>query len=368
MSLVDTDDDDSAKTLFAFGASGDLMFQTVTTAGGKIAIDTSSTNGALIHSIEFDTEVGIAGGAMDGTYFTIDNFHVDVPEPCVAPSPSTMARTSTTIYVLDFNSGKDDVGSSFGELVFVSASGVVVRFTDDGSAGDLGGPVQGVHITNGNYGNIKVGSPVDFVLGAYSDYDSHGRNYHSSGIVARFSCGASRVSLVDTDDDDTAKTLFAFDAFGNLIGQMTFPAQGKVTIDVSSTNGVLIHSVEFDTEAGTAGGAMDGTYFTIDNFQAEFPEACTVPSPTPPSFTSVGPSQGPSQGPSPEPFAMMAATTTTRRMDDSTTTGRRQSFATIASTTGSDQASVVSLSIAPFVSCHVSILMLFLLCLSSFSA
>ncbi|MCK4627042.1 MAG: hypothetical protein KAV00_17145, partial [Phycisphaerae bacterium] len=168
---------------------------------------------------------------------------------------------------LDFNSGVDSLGNSQGDLVFNGSGAFQVTFTDDDSSGSNGGNAGGVHISNINYGNIKVGTG-DLVLGAFNSFDGP-NNYHSSGIVAHFSHGVELVQLDDTDDDGTLKTLFAFDEGGALIGQTAAGSQITFQIDISMTGGTLIHSVEFDTQAGSAGGSYDGTVFTIDNFHVE---------------------------------------------------------------------------------------------------
>ena len=81
---------------------------------------------------------------------------------------------------------------------------------------------------------------------------------------------ATSVQLDDTDDDATVKAIFAFNEVGDLIGQTSFGSgftgANPFFIDTSMTGGELIHSIEFDTQPGTAGGSWDGTVFTIDNF------------------------------------------------------------------------------------------------------
>ncbi|XOV85997.1 MAG: hypothetical protein ACFHX7_13610 [Pseudomonadota bacterium] len=179
------------------------------------------------------------------------------------------------IISIDFNSGVDSLGNSQGDLYFTGTDGFQVIFTDDNSNGAAGGDADGVHITNLNYGNDQVGTS-DLVLGAYNAFNGP-NNYHSSGIVAKFNQGASKVSFEDTDDDGTIKALFAYDQYGNLIGQSPFASQIDVVVDTSMTGGQLIYSVEFDTAAGTAGGSFDGTYFTIDNFYAEVDPSTEIP-------------------------------------------------------------------------------------------
>ena len=121
-----------------------------------------------------------------------------------------------TLIDIDFNDGFDNFENSQGTLVFNGTGGLQVSFTDDNSSGAGAGNADGVHITNQNYGNIKVGSD-DLVIGAYNSYNGQ-NNYHSSGIVATFSYGIELVSFLDTDNDYTKKTLFAFDKESNLIG------------------------------------------------------------------------------------------------------------------------------------------------------
>ncbi len=199
---------------------------------------------------------------------------------------------SITVYSntidIDFNSGIDSDGNSQGVLHYTGVDGFEVWFTDDNSNGTFGGDADGVHITNINYGNIKVGSSTDFVLGAYNNFNG-GNNYHSSGIVANFNQGATSLSFDDTDDDGTLKALFAYDQHGNLIAQSAHASQIPIVVNAPLTGsfaGHLIYSVEFDTLAGTAGGSFDGTYFTIDNFHAEGVDSSTqidintVPEPT----------------------------------------------------------------------------------------
>ena len=169
---------------------------------------------------------------------------------------------------IDFNDGVDSDGNSNGILRFEGQGGFQVFFTDDGSKPDAGG----VEITNTNPGNIKVGSTTDFVLGAVD-------SLHSSGIRATFNMGADLVSFFDTDDDSTKKSLFAFNAAGELIGQSQPNSQVGVRVDQSMTGGRKIFAVEFDTLAGTAGGFADGTYFTIDDFHAEGVDTTTITSP-----------------------------------------------------------------------------------------
>ncbi|MDB9519057.1 PEP-CTERM sorting domain-containing protein [Roseofilum reptotaenium CS-1145] len=184
---------------------------------------------------------------------------------CYLTIPSASAAT---LIDLDFNSGVDSFGNAQGDLVFKGLQGFEVTFTDDNSFGSVGGDANGVHITNLNYGNRKVGSS-DLVLGAFNSFVWN-HNYHSSGIVAQFNQGVTSVQLDDTDDDRTVKALFAFNQAGDLIGQTPFRSgftnPTPFFIDTSMTGGELIHSIEFDTQPGTAGGSFDGTVFTIDNF------------------------------------------------------------------------------------------------------
>lgn len=160
---------------------------------------------------------------------------------------------------LHFTSGVDDLGNSTGDLVFYGLGGLQITFTDDDS-----GNASGVHITTTGSGNAKKNTS-DPVMGALDTGTQFGA--HTSGIVAMFNRGVESVSLFDTDNDQTVKALFAFDANGVVIGQTAFDAQKTFAIGTADTGGQLIHSVEFDTAAGTNGGANDGTFFTIDDFE-----------------------------------------------------------------------------------------------------
>jgi len=177
---------------------------------------------------------------------------------------------------LDFNSGVDDLGDNTGDLVFNGLGGLEITFTDDDS-----GNAAGVRITTTGSGNAKKNTS-DAVMGALDTGTEFGP--HTSGIVAMFNRGVESVSLFDTDNDHTIKALFAFDANGVVIGQTGFGSQKTFAIGTADTGGKLIHSVEFDTEAGSAGGANDGTYFTIDNFEV----TGAVPEPTSTVLLVVG--------------------------------------------------------------------------------
>lgn len=191
---------------------------------------------------------------------------------------------------IDFNSGLSN--ESGGELTYNGSGGFQVTFTDDGSSGTWGGEANGVHITNRNNGNIKYGSETDFVLGAFNSLDGaewgpSPANRHSSGIVANFNQGAELVSFFDSDNDSTVKSLFAFDQAGNLIYQSAAATRQTFLVDTSMTLGnSLIYSVEFDTQAGTAGGSFDGTYFTIDDFHVEY--SPSIPEPAPIALLLIG--------------------------------------------------------------------------------
>jgi hypothetical protein len=271
-----TDDDATKKTLFAFDEKGNQIGKTAAGSQIPFSIDTTSTGGKLIYSVEFDTSAGTAGGSNDGTVFTIDNFYAAGPVPCAG---TQLQRTSVSLksdfilidhrrlIFLDFNSGVDHMGRAQGDLIFIGNDGFQILFTDDGSKGTYGGDADGVHISNQDHGNDKDGTD-DLVLGAYNSY-SGSNNYHSSGIVARFSHGVQRVSLECTDDDTTTKSLFAFDEDGKQIGKTAASSRVPFIIDTTMTSGKLIFAVEFDTQAGSNGGSYDGTYFTVDNFKVE---------------------------------------------------------------------------------------------------
>jgi hypothetical protein len=181
---------------------------------------------------------------------------------------TSSSAQATNLINLNFNNGVDSLGNSQGNLIFNGLNGFQVTFTDDNSSGSFGGNANGVHITNLNAGNIKVGTN-DLVLGAFNTFINPSENYHSSGIVANFNQGVASVRFDDTDNDGTVKALFAFDENGVLIGQTPFASQIPVMIDTSLTGGKLIYSIEFDTARGTAGGSFDFTVFTINNFSVE---------------------------------------------------------------------------------------------------
>lgn len=199
---------------------------------------------------------------------TIKKFSMAALGAAVVTLVTGGSSQAASLINLDFNSPVDSAGNSQGDLVFEGLNGFQVTFTDDESSGTHGGNASGVHITNRNYGNIKVGSQTDLVLGAFNRFRGS-NNYHSSGIVAHFNQGVELVKFLDADDDHTTKTLFAFDENGALIGQTNAATQIEFVIDTSITGGKLIHAVEFDTQAGPAGGSFDGTVFTIDNFSVE---------------------------------------------------------------------------------------------------
>ena len=173
----------------------------------------------------------------------------------VAAAAATSQAGAAT-FDLDFNSGVDSFGNSSGVLLFNGPAGFSVTFDDDGS-----GATNGVQFDLNGTGN-KDDGPGDLELGA-------NESNHSSGIVAVFSQGVTSVSMFDNDDDFTAKTFFAFDQFGVLLGQdggSPYPgvppgvfidpadAQRTFTVDQTTTSGALIYSVEFDTLPGAQGG------------------------------------------------------------------------------------------------------------------
>ena len=271
--FADTDDDGTVKILYAFDQCGKLIGQTAAGSRKTFSIDTTATGGNLIFSIEFDTLPNNNGGSNDGTYFTIDDLVVTgkvnndtVRTRCLLPPCGCDCDRNRTLIRLNFNDGRDSFGRSHGELIFKGSNGFTVLFTDDDSNGNRGNMAKGAHISNLNYGNKKVNTK-DLVLGAYnSPYSMTTDNYHSSGIVARFSHGVTTVGFDDTDDDSTTKSLYAFDEFGNQIAATSPGTQIPFSVDTAATGGKLIYAVEFDTLPGTAGGSTDGTVFTIDNF------------------------------------------------------------------------------------------------------
>jgi hypothetical protein len=186
------------------------------------------------------------------------------------PATSECPSGTSTIDI-DFNKGVDDFGNAQGTLRFTGKQGFVVYFTDDDSTGNQ---ANGVEITNQQSGNChKAGNcnanqaskSGGFVLGSNNKAgDPFGTtDPHTSGIIAVFNQGASKVSFMDTDDDGTVKAVFAYDKDGNFIGQSEFKSRQDVSIDTTQTkDNRLIYSLEFDTKQGTAGGSNDGTVFT----------------------------------------------------------------------------------------------------------
>jgi len=256
--FLDTDDDTTVKTLYAFDKEGNLIGNTQAASQITFQIDTSMTEGKLIYKIEFDTSAGTDGGSHHQTYFTIDDFVVE----------GDLSNATQSLIDINFNSGFDTNGVSQGNLIFRGNFDLEVSCTDDDSDGSFGGNAEGVHITNKNHGNIKAGTS-DLVLGAFNDPFDSTMNYHSSGIVCKFNYGVSLIKFMDTDDDTTTKTLYAFDKNDNVIGQTNAGTQKVFQIDTTMTNGQLIHKFEFDTSPGTDGGASQQTYFTIDDLHIE---------------------------------------------------------------------------------------------------
>ncbi len=180
-------------------------------------------------------------------------------------------RSSAGVIDINFDSGVDSFGNAAGILVYNGPDGFTVTFNDDDSSGVDGPDAPGVGIVTGGFG-VAPDAPGDLELVSSNEF-------HTSGIVATFNQPVSLVSLFDNDDDFTPKTLYAFDAFGSVIGQTAPGSQQTFTIDLSLTGGQQFFAVEFDTLPGTAGGANDGTHFSIDDFHAEFGEA-VVPEPS----------------------------------------------------------------------------------------
>ena len=185
-----------------------------------------------------------------------------------APANSYCPDGTTKI---DINFDEPDTKVVEGTLRYYGEHGFAVYFTDDKS-----GSANGVEITSQQSGNCVAANNCEGaqasaggnVLGA-NDRPGSGTDPHTSGIIAVFNQGATRVSFMDMDDDWTTKSVFAYDENGVFIGQSQPRSKQEVYIDTSMTSGKLIYSLEFDTKQGTSGGAKDGTVFTIDNFHAE---------------------------------------------------------------------------------------------------
>ena len=233
------------------------------------------------------TEMAVSDGPWVGTggSASVTTVQPTGAEGSVPPTSSggsydgpttSLCPDGTSIIDIDFNSGVDDFGNNKGSLRFTGKQGFVVYFTDDDSTGEQ---ADGVEITNQQAGNCHAAGnciPVQsaesggFVMGSNNRAGVGNYDIHTSGVVAVFNQGATKVSFMDTDDDGTLKAVFAFDEDGNFIGQSAFASRQAVSIDTSqTTDNRLIYSLEFDTLQGTAGGSNDGTVFTIDNFHAE---------------------------------------------------------------------------------------------------
>ena len=235
----------------------------------------------------FRTEMAISDGPWVGTggSDSVTTVQPTGAEGSVPPTSSgasydgpttSLCPDGTSTIDVNFNSGVDDFGNNKGSLRFTGKQGFVVYFTDDDSTGEQ---ADGVEITNQQAGNCHAaGNCVaaqsaesgGFVMGSNNRAGVGNYDIHTSGVVAVFNQGATKVSFMDTDDDGTLKAVFAFDKDGNFIGQSAFASRQAVSIDTSqTTDNRLIYSLEFDTLQGTAGGSNDGTVFTIDNFHAE---------------------------------------------------------------------------------------------------
>ena len=129
----------------------------------------------------------------------------------------------------------------------------VVTIDDDGSSDPSFGTASGAHITGNLCGNAKADTG-DLVVGAFNEWLLPQWNHHRSGIVMSFSHGVDAVRFDDTDDDNSPKIAYAYDNLGTLIGQTEAGAQAAFEITTDDTCGVLIWSVEFDTESRAAGG------------------------------------------------------------------------------------------------------------------
>ena len=73
-------------------------------------------------------------------------------------------------------------------------------------------------------------------------------------------------TTIRSGDDETKKSLFAYDEDGNFIGQSEPASQVPVVVTSEMCGGKLIYAVEFDTLPGAAGGSNDGTVFLSSDF------------------------------------------------------------------------------------------------------
>ncbi len=262
VSIRDTDDDCTWKILYAFDEFGTIIDQMRSDGacheGGPrptITVAPVDDQGEPlpIARVEFDTQAGPSGGSYDGTYFTIDDFTL-----VYGIRPADFPRTR----VIDFEFTPDGIVLNEGVALISQYLGWGVQFDTDGTTSS---PAT-IRSYNGT-GFLRPSSGKN-ALGS----DSH----NSAGIVARFTddITVTRVSLRDVDDDGTVKTLYAFDADGNVIAsdeshgtsdsRAPLPLIQVAPVDADG-NPLRIHAVEFDTQPGDAGGSQDGTYFTIDD-------------------------------------------------------------------------------------------------------
>jgi hypothetical protein len=176
---------------------------------------------------------------------------------------SAACPLGTSTIDIDFNSGQDAYGNGQGKLLFTGKRGFAVYFTNSDNA-------NGVEITNQGSGNCHASGgscnaeSSGFVLGANDDPSSDptaGTDAHTSAILAVFNQGATKVSFVDTSDDQAPKTVWAYDANGTTIGEAQYASQQIAMMDTNATNGSLIYALKFASTQQTA--------FTVDNFHAE---------------------------------------------------------------------------------------------------
>ena len=89
------------------------------------------------------------------------------------------------------------------------------------------------------------------------------QNGHYSGVLAVFNQGATKASFVDTDATCSMKKVYAYDKFGEYIGESPEACQQELSINVSATkHNALIYALEIDTVTSSTDA------FTVGDFRA----------------------------------------------------------------------------------------------------
>ena len=116
---------------------------------------------------------------------------------------------------IDFDASGDDVGSSTGVLQFSQRQQGFVAYLTSTNNWPSKPYSDGVELTAGT----GLGS----------------QNGHYSGVLAVFNQGATKASFVDTDATCSMKKVYAYDKFGEYIGESPEACQQELSINVSAT-------------------------------------------------------------------------------------------------------------------------------------